>query len=89
VNIADTSGRGGGASRHINHSRRVNVEVVFTVMEKIREANMTGGGCTSTELIAAILEVHSITIRPRTLQNVLASMGYRYGKANVIGKVNE
>ena len=28
-------------------------------------------------------------MHPRTLQNVLSSMGYRYGKANVIGKMND
>jgi hypothetical protein len=89
VYVVDTAGRGGGASIHINHSRHVSVEVVFTIIEKIREANATGGGCTTTELISAILEVHDITIHPRTLQNVLGSMGYRYGKANVIGKMND
>jgi hypothetical protein len=72
VYVVDISGRGGGASRHINHSRHVSVEVVFTIIEKIREANTTGGGCTTTELIIAILDVHSITITPCTLQNVLA-----------------
>ena len=89
VYAVDTARRGGGASVHINHSRHVSVEVVFTIIEKIREANATGGGCTTTELISAILEVHDITIHPRTLQNVLGSMGYRYGKANVIGKMND
>jgi transposase len=89
VYVVDTSGRGGGASTHINHSHHVSVEVVFTIIECIREANITGGGCTTTTLVDAILKEHDITMHPRTLRNVLASMGYLYGKANVIGKMND
>jgi transposase len=89
VYVVDTSGRGGGASTHINHSRHVSVEVIFTIIECIREANLAGGGCTTTTLIDAIFKEHHVTLHQRTLRNVLSSMGYRYGKANVIGKMND
>jgi len=89
VYVVDSAKRGGGASNHINHSHHVSVDVILTITEKIREANVTGGGCMTTELIDAIHEVHDIAILPRTLRNVLASMGYRYGKGNVIGKMND
>ena len=87
--MVDTAGRGGGASTHVNHSRHVTVEVVFTLIECIRKHNKEGGGCTTTSLIDALREEHDVTMHPRTLQNVLTSMGYRYRKANVIGKMND
>ena len=43
----------------------------------------------TTDLIDALCEEHDVTMHPRTLQNVLSSMGYRYGKTNVIGKMND
>jgi hypothetical protein len=89
VYVVDTAGRGGGASTHVNHSRHVTVEVVFTLIECIRKHNREGGGCTTTDLIDALGEEHDITMHPRTLRNVLSSMGYRYGKASVIGKMND
>ena len=87
--MVDTAGRGGGASTHVNHTRHVTVEVVFTLIECIRKHNKEGGGCTTTDLIDALREEHDVTMHPRTLRNVLSSMGYRYGKANVIGKMND
>jgi transposase len=84
VYVVDTAGRGGGAPTHVNHTSHVTVEVVFTLIECIRKRNKEGGGCTSTHLIDALREEHDVTMHPRTLQNVLSSMGYRYGKTNVI-----
>jgi hypothetical protein len=89
VYVVDTAGRGGGASTHVNHSRHVTVEVVFTLIECIRKHNKEGGGCTTTDLIDALRVEHDVTMHPRTLHNVLSSMGYCYGKANVIGKMND
>jgi transposase len=89
VYVVDTAGRGGGAPTHVNHTRHVTVEVVFTLIECIRKHNKEGGGCTTNNLIDALREEHDVTMQPRTLQNVLSSMGYRYGKANVIGKMND
>ena len=85
--VVDTAGRGGGASTHINYSRHVTVEVVFTLIECIREHNKEGGGCTTTVLIDALRKEHDVIMHPRTLRNVLSSMGYCYGKANVIGRM--
>jgi transposase/DNA modification methylase len=89
VFVVDTAGRGGGASTHVNHSHHVTVEVVFTLIECIREHNKEGGGCTTTVLIDALRKEHDVIMHPRTLRNVLSSMGYCYGKANVIGKMND
>jgi hypothetical protein len=89
VYVVDSAGRGGGASTHVNHSRHVTVEVEFTLIECIRKHNKEGGGCTTTDLIDALRVEHDVTMHPRTLHNVLSSMGYCYGKANVIGKMND
>jgi hypothetical protein len=51
--------------------------------------NGDGSGCTTTELIDALREQLDIIMSPRTMQNVLSSMGYRYGKGNVIGRMND
>ena len=45
VYVVDTAGRGGGAPTHVNHTRHVTVEVVFTLIECIRKHNNEGGGC--------------------------------------------
>jgi hypothetical protein len=81
VYVVDTAGRGGGASTHVNHSHHVTVEVVFTLIECIRKNNREGCGCTTTDLIDALRVEHDLTMHPRTLQNVLSSMGYCYGRS--------
>jgi hypothetical protein len=87
--VVSTAGRGGGATSHVYHSHHVPVDVVFTIMEFIREANRTGGCCTSTEVQSCILQEHQLHIPARTLRSVMSSMGYRYGRGNVIGKMND
>jgi hypothetical protein len=89
VYVVHTAGRGGGATSHVHHSHHVTVDVVFTIMEFIREANRTGGCCTSTEVQSCILQEHQLHIPARTLRSVMSSMGYRYGRGNVIGKMND
>jgi hypothetical protein len=64
----------------------VTVDVIFTIMECIREANSTGGRCTSQDVQRCILQLH---IPDRTLRNVLTSMGCRYGRGHIIGKMND
>jgi hypothetical protein len=89
VYVVDTANRGAGASSHIDHAHHVTVDVIFTIMEYIREANCTGGCCTSVDVQRCILAMHQLHIPSRTLRSVLASMGYRYGRGNVIGKMND
>ena len=89
VYVVSTAGRGGGATSHVHHSHHVTVDVVFTIMEFIREANRTGGCCTSTEVQLCILQEHQLHIPARTLRSVMSSMGSRYGRGNVIGKMND
>ena len=89
VYTVDSSGRGAGAVSHIDHAHHVSVEVIFLIMEYIRYTNAAGTGCTSTELQRCILAEQRISIPDRTLRSVLSSMGYRYGKGNVIGKMND
>jgi hypothetical protein len=67
----------------------VTVDVIFTIMEYIREANRTGGCCTSVDVQRCILAEHQLHIPARTLRSVMASMGYRYGRGNVIDKMND
>lgn len=85
----DIAGRGGGASKHVHHSHHVSVDVIFSIIEYIRHANGNGAGCTTTELLDYLLTQHSVSMSPSTMRSVLSSMGYRYGKANVIGKMTD
>ena len=89
VYVVDTGNRGGGASCHVNHSHHVSVDVILTIIDYIRNTNNTGGGCTTTGIQDQVLAQHNITIHSRTLRNILSSLGYRYGKVNVIGKMND
>jgi hypothetical protein len=89
VYVVDTDNRGGGASCHVNHSHHVSVDVILTIIDYIRNTNSTGGGCTTTGIQDQVLAQHNITIHSRTLHNILSSLGYRYGKVNVIGKMND
>lgn len=89
VYTVDCSGRGAGAVSHIDHAHHVSVEVIFLIIEYIRYTNAAGTGCTSTELQRCILAEQRLSIPDRTLRTVLSSMGYRYGKGNVIGKMND
>ena len=89
VDVVDTSTRGAGAVSHVDHAHHVTVDVVFTITEYIREANRTGGGCTSGDVQRCILAQHQLRIAGRTLRNVLSAMGYRYGRGNIIGKMND
>jgi hypothetical protein len=88
VYVVDPSNRGGGAVSHVDHAHHVTVDVIFTITEYIREANRTGGGCTSSDVQRCILAEHQLHISGRTLRNVLSSMGYRYGRGNLIGHMN-
>jgi hypothetical protein len=89
VHVVDTAHRGGGATSHVDHAHHVTVDVIFTIMEYIRHANCTGGCCTSTDVQRCILAEHQLHIPARTLRSVMSSMGYRYGRGNIIGKMND
>ena len=89
VDVVDSSNRGGGASSHINHSHHIDAAVISTIIDFVKRRNSTGAGCTTTELIDRILTRHGIIIHKRTLLNVLKSLGYRYGKEKVIGRMND
>ena len=89
VYVVSSSGRGAGAVSHVDHAHHVAVEVIFLIMEYIRYTNAAGTGCTSTELQRCILAEQHLSISDRTLRAVLSSLGYRYGKGNVIGKMND
>ena len=39
-----------GQPTHLHHAPHVSVDVIFYITEYIREANQTGGGCTSKAL---------------------------------------
>jgi hypothetical protein len=87
--VVDTSQRGAGAATHLHHAHHVSVDVIFYITEYIRDANQTGGGCTSKSLQDAILAEHHTRLSDRVLRSVLSSMGFRYGRGNVIGKMND
>jgi hypothetical protein len=89
VYVVDTGSRGGGAPSHVYHEHHVTVDVVFTIMEYIRHSNRTGGCCTSSEVQRCILEEHRLHITARTLRSIMSAMGYRYGRGNIIGKMND
>lgn len=89
VYVVDTATRGAGAVRHADHDHHVSVEVVFSIIEYIRQANAEGGGCTTTDILDHLLAQHDLCIHKSTLCRVLHHMGYRYGKAQVIGKMND
>ena len=80
VYVVHTDNRGAGAVSHVDHAHHVTVDVIFTITEYIREANRTGGGCTSGDVQRCILAEHQLRISGRVLRNVLSSMGYRYGR---------
>ena len=89
IYVVDTHHRGAGAASHLHHAHHVSVDVIFYITEYIREANQTGGGCTSKALQDAVLAEHHTRLSDRVLRSVLSSMGFRYGRGNVIGKMND
>ncbi|MGH7238467.1 MAG: hypothetical protein ACREHG_00220, partial [Candidatus Saccharimonadales bacterium] len=89
VYVVDTDGRGAGSSRHVYHTRQVTVDIVITLIDYIRNTSNTGTGCTTTGIQEHVLTQHGVTIHARTMRNDLSCMGYRYGKVNVIGKMND
>ena len=89
VYVVHTDNRAAGAVSHVDHAHHVTVDVLFTITEYIREANRTGGGCTSGDVQRCILAEHQLHISGRVLRNVLAAMGFRYGRGNIIGKMND
>ena len=89
VYVVDTAHRGAGSVLHVDHAHHVTVDVIFTMTEYIREANRTGGCCTSLDLQRCVLDQHGLHIPDRTLRSVLTSMGYRYGRGHIIGRMND
>jgi transposase len=89
VYVVSTDTRGAGAPTHINRSHHITAEAVFHISEFIRDSNGTGQGYTTRSIQDYVLAQLNITIKQRTLRNILASMGYRYGKMNVIGKMTD
>ena len=89
VYVVNTAGRGAGAIIHMHHCHHISVDVAFAIIEYIRQANEDGGGCTTTDLMEHLLTGHHVSMHCSTLRRVLHSMGYQYGKAHVIGKMND
>jgi hypothetical protein len=89
VYVVDTAGRGAGSAFHLDHAHHVTVDVIFTITEYIREANSTGGCCTSQDVQRCILQQHQLLIPDRTLRSIMTSMGYRYGRGHIIGRMND
>ena len=87
--LHNTAGPGAGSVSHVDHAHHVTVDVLFTMTEYIREANRAGGGCTSMDIQRCILQQHQLHIPDRVLRNVLSSMGYRYGRGHIIGRMND
>ena len=76
IYVVDTHHRGAGAASHLHHAHHVSVDVIFYITEYIREANQTGGGCTSKALQDAVLAEHHTRLSDRVLRSVLSSMGF-------------
>ena len=89
VYVVDTATRGAGAVSHADHDNHVSVDVIFSIIEYIRQAKAEGGGCTTTDILEHLLDQHGISMHKSTLCRVLHHMGYWYGKAQVIGKMND
>ena len=75
-NVVDTAYCDREAVYHVYHEHQVTVEAVFTIMECVREANRTGGCCTSSEMQRCIVQKHHLSITVRILRSVLSSMSY-------------
>jgi hypothetical protein len=89
VYVVDTAIRGADAATHADHDHHVSVDVIFSIIEYIRQANTDGGGCTTTDLLDLLSTQHGLRLHKSTLCRVLHHMGFRYGKAQVIGKMND
>lgn len=89
IAVVSSKNRGAGAAPHINHVDHVDGEIVSIIANAIRKRNSEGGGCTTTMLLSILQASHGFTMHARTLRNVLHSMGFRYGRANDIGKIND
>ena len=81
VYVVDTAGRGGGAPTHVNHTRHVTVEVVFTLIECIRKHNKEGGGCTTNNLIDALGEEHDVVFCLENLNTAVDHPGVPFARA--------
>jgi hypothetical protein len=76
VYVVETATRGAGAATHADHDHHVSVDVIFSIIEYIRQANADGGGCTTTDLLDHLLAQHGLRMHKSTLCRVLHHMGY-------------
>ena len=81
--------RGAAAPTHINHSHHFESEHVAAVHEYIYNANASGKGCVTSDIINDLKDKFNIIVELRTMRNVLHDMGYQYRKAKIIGKLND
>jgi hypothetical protein len=67
----------------------VTVDVTAAITEYIREANHTGGCCTSRDVQRCVLQQHQLRTHDPTLHSTLTSMDHCYGRARSIGRMND
>lgn len=89
VLVIDSSNRGGGSPKHIYHDTDLSTEHICSIHQFLIDEANNGHPCTSRNLIDHLKTTHSITIPARTIQSLLNRLGYKYGKANFIGAMND
>jgi hypothetical protein len=75
VYVVDTSNRGGGSPKHINHSPHISMDVMNSIRSYIQTTNESGGGVTTIGIIRQLIDEHSLTLKPRYLRSILYTMG--------------
>lgn len=89
VLIIDSTNRGAGSSKHIYHDSDLNMEQICSIHQFLLDRSNAGELCTARNVIEHLKEEFNIKISIRTTQRIMLKIGYRYGKANFIGAMND
>lgn len=88
VLVVASAHRGAGSPDHRYHDMQLESSEIGTIHRTIVSANAEGSGCRTQMVIDALKRDYGREISSRTLRRVLNRIGYQYGKAKFIGKMN-
>ncbi len=87
--ILPSGNRGAASLKHINHDTQLGTDHIVTIHRVLMEKSKEGVTVSSSIIRQVLKEEHSIVLAKSTMGSILHSLGYRYGKANFIGAMND
>ena len=87
--ILPVGNRGGASMQHKYHDTQLPMECIITIHRVLMERSRAGETTSSSDLLSELQTAHSISVSQRGIAMILNNIGYRYGKANFIGAMND